>query len=56
MGKVICLMLAALVFGTCAFAEERSVDYTTGTPWLCIDLEGVVTADTPANLKDNYAL
>ena len=56
MRKVICLMLAILVFGSCAFAEEGTVDYKTGTPWLCIDLEGVVTADTPASPKDNYAL
>ena len=33
-----------------------ATDYTTGTPWLCIDLEGVVTPDTPADLKDNFAL
>ena len=32
------------------------VDYTTGTPWPYIDLEGVVTPDMPAELKDNYAL
>ncbi len=35
-------------------AEE--IDYTTGTPWLDIDLEGNVTADTPADPKDNFAL
>lgn len=36
--------------------EENEVDYTTGTPWQCIDLDGVVTADTPTDLKDNFAL
>ncbi len=35
-------------------AQEK--DYTTGTPWPDIDLQGVVTADTPAELKDNFAL
>ena len=45
-------MLASLTVP--AFADEP--DYTTGTPWLCIDLDGVVTADTPADLKDNFAL
>lgn len=61
MKKIISLFLAALLLagcGACAYAEEgaEAVDYTTGTPWLCIDLEGVVTKDTPASLKDNYAL
>ena len=32
-----------------------ATDYTTGTPWPCIDLEGVVTPDMPADLKDNFA-
>ena len=36
--------------------DGGEVDYTTGTPWPCIDLEGVVTPDMPAELKDNYAL
>ena len=36
--------------------EENEADYTTGTPWQCIDLDGVVTADTPTDLKDNFAL
>ena len=34
-----------------AFADEP--DYTTGTPWPCIDLDGVVTEETTAELKDN---
>ena len=37
-----------------AFADEP--DYTTGTPWPCIDLDGVVTEETTAELKDNFAL
>ena len=37
-----------------AFADEP--DYTSGTPWLCIDLDGTVTEDTPTNLKDNFIL
>lgn len=38
-------------------AENASaVDYSSGTPWPYIDLEGVVTPDTPTDLKDNFAL
>ena len=48
------LMLAGAVYG--ALAEATAVDYATGTPWLCSDLEGVVTEDTPASLKDDFAL
>ncbi|MBQ6366132.1 MAG: M13 family metallopeptidase [Oscillospiraceae bacterium] len=49
----LCLSLAAS-----AIAESpiEAIDYTTGTPWLDIDLEGNVTADTPTDLKDNFAL
>lgn len=36
--------------------EQSDTDYTTGTPWQDIDLEGVVTEDTPTDLKDNFAL
>ena len=36
--------------------SPEEIDYTTGTPWMYIDLIGNVTADTPADLKDNYAL
>ena len=39
--------------------EEESQDikdYSNGTPWLMIDLDGVVTQDTPADVKDNFAL
>ena len=40
-------------------AEEESTDikdYSNGTPWPMIDLDGVVTKDTPADAKDNFAL
>ncbi len=50
---VLCMSIGASVFAQSG-AEE--IDYTTGTPWLDIDLEGNVTADTPTDLKDNYAL
>ncbi len=38
-------------------AEEPSEpDYSTGTPWLFSNLDGIVTADTPAELKDDFGL
>lgn len=37
-------------------AGAQTPDYTTGTPWPDIDLDGVVTEDTKTDLKDNYAL
>ena len=33
-----------------------AVDYSSGTPWPYIDLEGVVTPDMPTDPKDNFAL
>ena len=61
MKKAISMILASVLSLSTvvpAFAENETdaTDYTTGTPWLCVDLEGNVTADTPADLKDNYAL
>ena len=61
MKKLIGIMLAVsmlLSLGSFAFAEDVSAtpDYTTGTPWPDIDLDGVVTPDMPAELKDNFAL
>ena len=54
------LLAAAMIFSLCSavYAEEETAepDYTTGTPWMDIDLEGVVVPDTPAELKDNFAL
>ena len=53
LAMALCLSLA-----TAAFAENGAdeIDYTTGTPWMDIDLEGNVTADTPTDPKDNFAL
>ena len=61
MKQIISILLAAamlLSLGVAAFAEEATaeIDYTTGTPWPDIDLDGVVTPDMPAELKDNFAL
>ncbi len=61
MKKVLVVLLTAamLLFpGSAAFAGEETAepDYSTGTPWLDIDLEGVVTPDTPAELKDDFDL
>ena len=64
MKRIISLCLAflmILMLAGCGKADtddtlEENTDYTTGTPWLDIDLEGVVTKDTPADLKDNFAL
>ncbi|MBO7727109.1 MAG: hypothetical protein J6S50_01150, partial [Oscillospiraceae bacterium] len=61
MKKLIGIMLAVsmlLSLGSFAFAEDVTAtpDYTTGTPWPDIDLDGVVTPDMPAELKDNFAL
>ena len=56
------LMLLLLIpFGTAACSSDNTkaeqpaeaesmADYTSGTPWMCIDLEGVVTPDTPADV------
>ena len=65
MKKMLCMLLAVLLLasiGTPALAQldaessAEEIDYTTGTPWMNIDLEGNVTPDTPTDLKDNYAL
>lgn len=48
------LLLCQPVF---AFAEEDDLSsYRTGKPWPCLELDGVVTEDMPAELKDNFAL
>ena len=39
-----------------ADTSSEDIDYTTGTPWMYIDLVGNVTADTPSDPKDNFAL
>ena len=57
MKKVLSILLTLALFASlCAPVFADGPDYTTGTPWLCIDLDGVVTADTPIDLKDNFAL
>ena len=54
------LLILTLCFsmGMYVYAENGSeeTDYTSGTPWLYSDLEGNVTADTPTDPKDDYAL
>ncbi len=49
------LVLAAFLslWGT---ALAAAPDYRSGTPWPDIDLEGVVTEDMKASVKDNFAL
>lgn len=37
-------------------AEESMALYRTGKPWVCADLENVVTEDMPADLKHDFAL
>jgi len=57
MKKLLSILLALAMLASLtvpAFADEP--DYTTGTPWPCIDLDGVVTEETTAELKDNFAL
>ena len=57
MKKLLSILLALALLASLtvpAFADEP--DYTTGTPWPCIDLDGVVTEETTAELKGNFAL
>lgn len=41
---------------TAAEANTASKDYSGGTPWLDCDIDVNVTADTPTDPKDNFAL
>lgn len=50
------VLLSASLSVSSFAAGTQTPDYTTGTPWPDIDLDGVVTEDTEAVLKDNYAL
>lgn len=52
------LMCLLLVSGVYALAEDagQAPDYTTGTPWMDPEIQGNVTEDTAAELKDNFAL
>ena len=57
MKKCISILLAlALLVSLCASAFAEEPDFTTGTPWPCVDLIGVVTEDTPTSLRDNFVL
>ena len=49
------LKMLAIILLTAATAYAET-DYTSGSPWLCSDLDGNVTAETPASLKDDFAL
>lgn len=57
MRNVIAILLGVVIsisiFGTALAAEP---DYRSGTPWPDIDLDGVVTEDMNASLKDNFVL
>ena len=50
---VLGLAMALSVFGTAMAAEP---DYRNGTPWPDTDLDGVVTEDMEASIKDNFVL
>ena len=50
------LLLFCLVLSASAGCAETAADYTTGSPWICADLDGTVTAETPAELKDDFYL
>lgn len=58
MKKLTALLIAVLLLvqPASAFAEDDMEQYRSGTPWLCLALDGVVTEDTPVDLKDNFAL
>ena len=59
MKKVLSILIALVMLLTAFAAAAETVpepDYTTGTPWLYVDLIGNVTKETETNLKDNFAL
>ena len=61
MKRLISLFLACILLlsaSVSAIAEQpvQIPDYSSGTPWPNIDLDGVVTEDTPVSLKDDFAL
>ena len=41
---------------TAAQAAGEQIDYSTGTPWPYTDLDGVVTEESNADIKDNFVL
>lgn len=68
---VSCLLVLAMLLSLCvsgmasAFADTAEPEttaedpmalYRTGSPWICSDLEGTITENTPAELKDNFVL
>lgn len=59
-GLILAMLYMAAGCGKAADTNDQlgddGIDYKTGTPWLDIDLDGVVTNDTPTDLKDNFAL
>lgn len=56
--KKYCIMFVALVMVLfiCVNSFAANSNYTTGTPWPDVDLEGVVTKDMNASIKDNFVL
>ena len=57
MKKLFRLMLGlATAFYICGTALAAEPDYKSGTPWPDTDLDGVVTEDMEASVKDNFAL
>ncbi len=55
---ILILMIPIMILTALSAAAESepAPDYTTGTPWLYVDLIGNVTEETETNLKDNFAL
>lgn len=53
---VLAMLLSVCVCAAAEGTEDPMAKYRTGSPWVCVDLEGVVTEDLPADLKDNFAL
>ena len=51
-----CILLLTASFSAAAEQPAQTPDYGSGTPWPDIDLDGVVTEDTPVSLKDDFAL
>ena len=53
---LLCLLALCLAMPAAVVAEEAAPDYTTGSPWICSNQLGVLTVDTPAELKDDFYL
>ena len=57
MNKAAAILLGvAISVSICGTSLAAGPDYRSGTPWPAIDLEGVVTEDMNASIKDNFAL